>query len=75
MSLTEQIWFRGMLVTSAELPSKILCRCDSAQFARANRTAVQDGGVTEANNPVSALQRGADILKLPCRSIIFNISY
>lgn len=43
VSLTEQTWFRGMSVTSAELPSKIPRRCDPAQFVRANRTAVQDG--------------------------------
>lgn len=61
--LTEQTWFHGRSVTSAEPPPKILCRCDPAQFARANRTAVQDGTLTEANNPISAPQRGADVLK------------
>lgn len=75
VSLTEQTWFHGMSVTSAELPSEILCRCDSAQFAGASRTAVQDGIVTEANNPDSALQRGADVPKLPCWRVIVNTSY
>lgn len=64
--LTEQTWFHGRSVTSAEPLPKILCRCDPAQFARANRAAVQDGAVTEANNPISAPQRGADVSKLPC---------
>lgn len=53
-----------MSVTSAELLSEIPRRCGPAQFARANRTAVQDGIVTQANNPVSTLQRPADVLKL-----------
>lgn len=63
--LTEQTWFQGRSVTSAEPPPKVLCRCDPAQSARANRAAVQDGAVTEAHNPISAPQRGADVSKLP----------
>lgn len=65
VSLTEQTWLHDMSVTS-ENP----CQRSHADVIllslQKQTTAVQNGVATEADNPASALQRGATVLHLLC---------